>query len=228
MFHVVWPFSSPVSPPNGAQDLERTINEQDEQRRCLKCFEKAYNVSRVSAVQNVASSKSHCSTGLRLPWDRRHSLQRCSDVITSDTNSSERQLNLALSLILKEALVAWWKKQSVELDALSISCWLKGFPFLLHRESQTQCPWLFHRCRSASQIGKALQPLLCLCEKPQSHRRSLQKTLILHSKWTEVKKKEAKGKNSCTEELMWERAEPTQSRAKLEQPVLVFPFSFSY
>lgn len=62
----------------------------------------------VLALQNIplGTGQERSKPGLRLPRDRRHSLQRCSDLITPDTNSSETQLNLALGLILQEALVA--------------------------------------------------------------------------------------------------------------------------
>jgi len=60
-----------------AQDLDRTINEQADERRHVKCFEKSHDVSgvpRVLAVRNVPGSKFPCSTGqgrsmsgLRLP-----------------------------------------------------------------------------------------------------------------------------------------------------------------
>lgn len=60
--------------------------------------------------------------------DRRHSLQRCPDLITSDTDSSETGLNLAVGLILKEALGACWEKQMFQL-LFQHFMWIDRFPF---------------------------------------------------------------------------------------------------
>lgn len=84
--------------------------------------------------QNIPSSQLCCRTGacqgsgLRLPRDRRHSLQRCPDLITSDTDSSETRLNLAGSLILKEALGACWEKQMFQL-LFQRFMWIDRFSF---------------------------------------------------------------------------------------------------
>lgn len=79
-------------------------------------------------LQPRAGQEPGRAQGLRLPWDRRHSLQRCPDLITSDTDSSETRLNLAVGLILKEALGACWEKQMFQL-LFQHFMWIDRFPF---------------------------------------------------------------------------------------------------
>lgn len=79
-------------------------------------------------LQPRAGQEPARAQGLRLPRDRRHSLQRCPDLITSDTDSSETRLNLAVGLILKEALGACWEKQMFQL-LFQHFMWIDRFPF---------------------------------------------------------------------------------------------------
>lgn len=78
--------------------LLRTLKRTDESR-FFTSSEESHDVSGVSGpteysqfpalLQPRAGQEPARAQGLRLPRDRRHSLQRCPDLITSDTDSSE-------------------------------------------------------------------------------------------------------------------------------------------